>query len=188
MLLFTRGYYAAGETKKPVLVNVSSAAFAVISGYAFVLFFNNVSFFKFFIEDLLRVSGIEGTAVLMLPLGYSAGMIINSLIIWFLFQKDFKNFSSALSKVFFQSLCSAIMMGFVARLFLDVFDDIFDLHTFAGVFLQGFLSGLIAIIAGALLLKILGSRELKEVFTSISSKFWKSKPIASDQVSSDKAE
>lgn len=188
MLLFTRGYYAAGITKKPVLVNVSSAVVAIFSGYVFVQLFNNFPFWKFFMEDLLRVNGIEGTAVLMLPLGYSVGMILNSLVIWFLFQRDFRNFSAALAKSFFRSLSAAIVMSFVTHLLLDVFDDVFDLQTFMGVFLQGFLAGIGGIFVGILLLRLLGSRELKEVWSSLHNKFWKSRPIVSDQVTSDKTE
>ena len=117
----------------------------------------------------------------MLPLGYSLAVIINAIVFWIAFQKDFKSFSFSLSTVFFQSLSAAIVLGFVAYQFLEILDNVFDINTFWGIFLQGALSGMAGIIAAVILLKLTKSKELSEVWKSLHHKFWKTRAVASEQ-------
>ncbi|MCH7756580.1 hypothetical protein IIC45_00620 [Patescibacteria group bacterium] len=180
VLLFVRGYYAAGKTVKPLMVNVFSSLLMVIFSFAFIALFKNAPIFQYFVESLLRVEGIDGTSVLMLPLAYSLAFLINAFLFWYLFQKDFKKFSSTLSRTFFESLSAAAVMGIATHQFLNVFDNVFDLDTFLGIFAQGLLSGILGIIVGILTLKLLGNKEIDEVWRSLHNKFWKTKVISSE--------
>ena len=134
VLLFVRCYYAAGKTLKPLIINVFSSILVIVFAYILLRVFNSYDTFRYFIESLLRVEGIEGTGVLMLPLSYSLALIINASLFWILFQRDFSKFSATLSNTFFESLSAAVVMGFVVHQFLNIFDDIFDLNTFFGIF------------------------------------------------------
>ena len=180
VLLFVRGYYAAGKTLKPLIINVFSSILVIVFAYILLRVFNSYDTFRYFIESLLRVEGIEGTGVLMLPLSYSLALIINASLFWILFQRDFSKFSATLSNTFFESLSAAVVMGFVVHQFLNIFDDIFDLNTFFGIFSQGFLSGIIGIAAGLIMLHLLGNIEIKEVWRSLHKKFWKTRVISSE--------
>lgn len=180
-LLFVRGYYAAGDTKKPLFVNLFSASLVVIFSYALLNLFNTTPQWQNFIEQLLRVEGLSGTEILMLPLAFSLASIINVGLLWFLFQRDFKGFSTPIMRVFGEILLASASMGVVAYHFLSVFDDIFDINTFWGIFAQGFLSGTIGILAGVLVLTLLGNTEIREVSSSFHKKFWKSKTISSSE-------
>jgi putative peptidoglycan lipid II flippase len=181
VLLFVRGYYAAGNTKKPLVLNLISAGLVILFAFVFGRLFAGSVTFQYFIESLLRVEGIEGTSVLMLPLGYSLALILNAAAFWVMFQRDFKSFSRSLSRTFFQSLSAAILMGFVARLFLDVFADLFDIDTFWGVFSQGLFAGIVGIATGVLMLVLLGNDEIKEVWRSLHSKFWRVDTVIAEQ-------
>lgn len=180
VLLFVRGYYAAGKTVKPLIINVFSSFLVVAFAYILLNTFNNSKPFQFFIESLLRVEGISGTGILMLPLAYSLALIINAGLFWILFQRDFNKFSVTISRTFFQSLSAAVVMGFVVHRFLNIFDDIFDLNTFLGIFAQGLLSGLIGIAAGLFMLYLLKNREIKEIWRGLHKKFWKTRVISSE--------
>jgi putative peptidoglycan lipid II flippase len=90
--LFVRSYYAQGKTKTPLLMNLLSAVFIVLSSFVLVKFFEANLFFRSFIESILKVSDTPGTIVLMLPLGFTLGSIINLLIYWVAFNRQFKNF------------------------------------------------------------------------------------------------
>jgi hypothetical protein len=72
-------------------------------------------------------------------------------------------------------------MGFVARLFLDVFADLFDIDTFWGVFSQGLFAGIVGIATGVLMLVLLGNDEIKEVWRSLHSKFWRVDTVIAEQ-------
>lgn len=181
VLLFVRGYYAAGNTKKPLILNIISAVLVVLFAFVFVKIFTVSSTSQYFVESLLRVEGIEGTSVLMLPLGYSIALILNATAFWIMFQRDFSSFSHALYKTFFQSLSSAILMGFTAHTFLRVFNDLFNTNTFLGIFSQGLFAGIVGIATGVIMLILLGNKEITEVWKSLHSKFWRADTIAVEQ-------
>lgn len=181
VLLYTRSFYAMGKTKVTVYTNVSGAILVVgctaFLQYAFLHFMT----FRYFAETLLRVSDIEGTAVLMLPLGYSLGMIAN---LWFLFialSRKFPDFWSHVKRAILHSFTASVLMGFVAYHSLQVFAGVFDLNSFMGIFKQGLFSGLIGICAGIFLLRLMDNKELEEITASLHHKFWRAKPIASEQ-------
>lgn len=178
VLLFTRGYYASGNTRKPLILNLLSAVFVIIFAFILIKLFSNNLTFQYFIESLFRVENIKGTLVLMLPLGYSIALILNAILFWRMFQKDFNSFSASVSKTFFQSLSASIIMGFVAHIFLKIFDDLFDINTFWGIFSQGLFAGIVGIATGVLMLVLLRSEEIKEVWKSFHSKFWRVDTIA----------
>ncbi len=175
--LFVRGYYAQGKTLIPLIINLFSAGIIIASSYLFLTLFKISEMWRYFFESLFRVEDIVGTEVLMLPLSFSLGMIINAIILWILFERDTHTFTGPMVRVLFETLSASVVMGFVAHQLLNFFDDIFDINTFWGIFSQGFFSGILGIVAGIILLKALGSQELEEVKNSLHRKFWKSRPI-----------
>lgn len=178
ILLFVRGYYAGGNTRKPLIINLFSAALIVVFAFGFLWLFKRWEFFRFFVESLLRVDYINGAEVLMLPLGFSVAQIVNAAIFWFYFARRFPTFSPIVTRTFFEMFSTSIIVGFVAYRSLNVFDKIFDLETLPGVFLQGFLSGFIGIAVGIFILILLKNREIKEVWATLHHKIWKAKIIA----------
>lgn len=177
VLLFVRGYYASGETRKPIIINIASSVIIIISAFVFIKLFNFLPSTRVFFEYLLRINGVSGSTVLALPIAYSLGMLLNGIVLWRIFEKDFGRLSG-LRRVSWQSFISAIVMGFTAYVFLSVFDNIFDINTFIGIFFQGLLSGIIGIIAGVSVLLVFKNRELEEIIASFRHKFWRTKPIA----------
>ena len=71
-------------------------------------------------------------------------------------------------------------MGFVTYKYLDIFDEIFNINTLFGIFMQGLFSGLIGIFCGIVLLKLLKNKEIDEVWSALHKKFWKAKVIGPD--------
>ena len=181
ILLLVRGYYAAGKTKAPLVINVFSSIFIIGLALALIEIFSASEFFRYFVESLFRISFVEGTAIIMLPLAFSLGTLVNVFVLWHFFRKEFGIEKAALGEVLRHSFYGATVMGFVSYQLLGVFDNVFDINTFWGIFLQGFLSGIIGIAAGIILLKLLGNKEMSEVSTALHHKFWKSKPVAPDQ-------
>lgn len=181
-LLFVRGYYAAGNTKKPLIINVISSASIVVFSLMFVAVFKQSMFFQFFIESLFRVERLEGSVVLMLALGYSLGTILNGVLLWLSFEREFKNFTKQVFNTSFQSLSSSIIAGFAAYLSLQFLAPLLDTSTLFGIFLQGFLSGILGIIVGILILLGLNNTEIKEIWRAFHQKIWgaRNKVISSD--------
>ncbi len=181
LLLFVRGYYALGKTTKPLVINVLSSIFLVILGYVLISLFQTHLVFHYFIERLFKVDNIAGSHVLVLPLAYSIGTSLNALLHWIFFQQEFPAFSRPVLKTFFASFSAAVIMGYVSYLFLNVFDNVFNINTLVGIFLQGFCSGILGIAAGVLILVLMKNEEIMDVWRTLHHKIWKVKVIGADQ-------
>jgi len=179
--LLSRSYYATGNTKRPLIVNFSCSVLIIILSYALTFLFENVLIFRYFIESLLKVSDIPGTEVLMLPLAYSIGTILNFILHWIFVKKDFMPNESFITKTFFQSLGASFFLGLVAYISLNILSPLFGNVTFWGVFLQGFISGILGILAAILVLYLLKNEELKEITKTFKTKFWHAKVLAPSQ-------
>jgi putative peptidoglycan lipid II flippase len=180
ILLFVRGYYAMGNTKKPLIIGTISGFLIIGLSYLFVKIFYSCLVFQYFIESLFRVSGIEGTSVLMLPLGYTLAVFINCILLWIYFGREFFGFTKSLRDTLFHSFSASVIMGLVSYLSLNVFDNIFNINTTFGIFMQGFLSGIIGVVAGIIILKLLKNKEIEEIWITLHHKIWKVKPLPAD--------
>jgi putative peptidoglycan lipid II flippase len=179
-LLFIRAYYAAGRTMKPLIINLISSVVTISLPYVFLQVYYHDPAFVSFIEGIFRVSGIPGTEVLMLPLGYMIGTVINAIIFWIVFERDFGSFTKWVGKTLFQSFESAVIAGFVSYVVLNIFEPAFDSSKALGVFFHGFISGAVGIIVWFGVLMLLKNRELVEIIASFRKKISK-KTVAVEQ-------
>jgi putative peptidoglycan lipid II flippase len=180
ILLFVRGYYAMGNTKKPLIIGSISGILIIGLSYLFVKIFASCTVFQYFVESLFRVSDIPGTSVLMLPLGYTLAIFINCIILWVCFGREFTDFTKSLRVTLFHTFSASVVMGFASYVGLNIFDDFFNLNTTFGIFMQGFLAGILGIIAGIIILKLLKNKEVEEIWLTLHHKIWKAKPLPAD--------
>ncbi len=177
VLLFVRAYFASGATKKPLFINVISSGLGIVFAFVLIPLFQSHELFRDFVEALFRVSGVPGTTILMLPLAFTLGSVLNAALHWFYFEKDFGNFSKDVLRTFWHALSAGVFSGAVAYIVLTILGTRLDLDTFKGIFTQGLLAGIAGIIGGLLLLVALKNKELADFTRALHSKFWKEKPI-----------
>lgn len=182
VLLLVRGYYASRETAKPLVVNIFSSFLIIIFVLVFSWLFKNNETWRLLWENLLRVRDLPGTVVLMLPLAYSLGSIINCLLLVILFAWDyqFKIWPLVISAG--EQLASAVIGGLTAYFLLNYLSSYFDLQTLVGVFAQGLLAGLGGILVNVLALWIMESRELLEFSRALRHRFWRSQALVPEQI------
>lgn len=173
--LFARAYYARGNTSRPLTINLISSSAIIVFSVLFIYLFNHYPFFMHFFGSLLKVSDLAGTEILMLPLAYSFGTILNFGLLWFFIKRDFMGKDEFIFQTFFQSLCGSFFIGTVSYFGLNIFSPLFGTSTFLGVFLQGFISGILGIVAGIAVLYLLKNRELVELAATFKTKFWRTK-------------
>lgn len=180
ILLFMRGFYSAGFTKKPFLINLFSTIFIFVSSYLLVKIFYASEVFKQFVGVLLKVEDISNTVVLMLPLAFTIGTIVNGIVLWLSFERQFRGYSRDIMRTVFEITGVSVIMGAGAYVFLSMLEPFFNTGTLIGLFFQGFFAGLLAITVGVLILIALRNRELASVWQSLKGKFWKAEVIATD--------
>ena len=181
ILLFVRGYYAAGKTKKPLIINLIGAILIVAIAYLALYFFSVSPMLTAFMEALLRIEGLTGTAVISLALGYSIASLINAGLLWIVFERDFPGLTCIVKKVSFQSLGASMIMGFVTYHMLGLLDNVFDLNTLPGIFFQGLIAGIVGIITWIIILKSLKSKELHDVWITLHKRIFATKIYVEDR-------
>lgn len=172
IVLFVRAFYAEGKTSKPLFINAISASVIVLSGFVLMSLFKSIPLFQFFVEDLLKVSGQNGTIVLTLAIAYSFGVIINTILHWFAFEKSYPGFTKPVLETLYHSFAASIIMGYVAFQGLRLF-SFFPLEKVWGIFMQGFCAGILGLIVGVIILILLKNQELQEVWRTLHRKIWK---------------
>jgi putative peptidoglycan lipid II flippase len=182
VLLFVRAYYAAGKTKKPLIINTFSAVMVVVFSYGITFIFRNYPVVLSELEILLRVKGVVGTSLLALPLAYALGSLLNFFLLFYSFKKDFlKEHPSVLFNTFFQNAISAFAVGVSTYYSLMVFDDLFVLTTGSGILLQGLFSGIVGITSGVIVLVLFKNEELMSVYDTLSRKFSRKNIVVPEQ-------
>ncbi len=177
-LLIARAYYAAGNTKKPLYYGAIDVIVSIGSALGFVALFHSSPFMQNFVESLLRVSGIPGTTVLMLALGYACGSIAEFAVSYRFFLRDFAVPRGGLLRLSFQSFSAAILGGAVSYIILGLTGAAGTVNTTVGLIIQGLLSGLTGLAVTILVLWLLKNQELKEAFGAFTRYFKDTPPVA----------
>jgi putative peptidoglycan lipid II flippase len=172
VLVLVRAYYAADDTMTPLVASVIGGTTIIGAAYGLMAAFQNVPIVRSFLETLLRVQNVEGTAVIVLPLAYSVGMLVMVGLLWHYFQKSFDPFPPEMRRSLWQAAAGAIVAGFVAYGGLVLFATWLNLATAGGIFLQGLLAGIVGIAAGVLTLWLLGNAELSEMWEAFHERYW----------------
>jgi putative peptidoglycan lipid II flippase len=166
-LLIVRAFYAGGDTRTPFVVTIFSSIVAFSGGLLLhTLFISNVSF-ALFITKLLRVSDVPGAEVLMLPLGYSLGMITHATVLLALFMRRFRLPFHAFGGVLMRGILASLCGGVVAYVALNILVFGIQNDTVLGIMLQGGIAGIIGMAVVILTLYVLKSVELREAYKAI---------------------
>ena len=182
VLLLVRGYYASGNTKKPLLINLSATALGVVCSVGLLDLFRSSEAVRVAVESWLRIDGLPGTEVVMLALGYSIGVFINAAMLVVVFERDFRRFGPALWSGLWKSAVGALAAGASAYAALQLLDEVFDLNTFVGIFAQGVGGAVSGVSMGILILWLLRSRELTEALGAATHRVFKTRTVVPEQV------
>jgi putative peptidoglycan lipid II flippase len=181
VLLFIRAFYSAGHTRKPFLISIFSTLFLILASYFSVKLFYFWPTFGLFVSSLLKVEDLSGTVVLMLPLGFSLGTILSSVVYWFAFEKVFGKFGRETYHTLFVSLSTAVFVGLGSYVGLNLFKNLFNLDTLLGIFGQGLSAGILGSALGMIVLWLLRSVEFKELWQALHQKLGKVEAVAENQ-------
>jgi hypothetical protein len=96
----------------------------------------------------------------------------------FFFQREFGAIWNFLKKTLLQVFVASLFMGAVTYFSLNILDKIFNIRTFIGIFLQGFISAILGAVVWYLILSFMKNEELHDIVTVLKQKFWKTPAIA----------
>ena len=173
ILVSVRAFYSAHNTWKPLIINTICSIFIVVSAIELIRLFDTVPAFRHGIESLLRVEDTPGTVVLMLPLAYSLGTLLNAWLHWIDLRHNYLKTSGGIMRTFFQTFMASLALGAVSYLTLNAFGPFTQLRTFWSVLLEGSVATLTGCLAAVVVLALFRNREFLELWSAFHQKFWK---------------
>ncbi len=184
VLLLVRAFYAVGETRVPLRINIWSFTITVLVTGGLLLLYRDVVFFRDFIQSLMRIDGVEGAAVIMLPLGFSIVQIVNAVVLWRSFTRRIHvgtHLHRPTARAVSHMLAAGIISGTVTYGMLQLIGGGVDQRTVLGVLIQAGLAGIVGLVAYAIILKALKNQDIDVFIATLRSKFWKQRPQVAPQ-------
>ncbi len=178
LLLLLRAFYAGGKTRIPLLLTAFGVSVGTSVAYLFYQWYQTVPAFTDMVTRLLRLDGVSGVEVLMLPLGYTIGVLLELLVMLICFSYIYGFQVRTLWRPFWQGTCAAVAGGLAAYLTLAFIVEGVNQNTFIGIFIQGVAGGALGITAIVAVYALLDSTELHELTRSFKAKLFKTDVVA----------
>ncbi len=180
--LFVRAFFAIGNTRVPVAVNVASAVFTVILALFFVQVLKEAQGIGQFFSGMLRVADIENHAMLGLPLAFALGALANAIILglslgWIDGEFHARKLGASAADI----AGASILLGVVSYGTLQLLAPFFDLNRFWGISLHGLSATIAGILAAVALLRARDNKEYAEIRDVVGRKFWRKETIGPEQ-------
>jgi len=160
VVLLVRACYAAGKTLVPLALNLISSVGTVAIALLLLEGASRGVIDLGTLANIMRVSNVPGTEVLLIAAAYSLGAIINATLLLLYFERRYGPFFAAIRTTVWQSAVAAFMGGVGAYLALNLLDDMVSLQTLIGVSLQGIGAGIVGVCVWTVTLVALGNKDI----------------------------
>jgi putative peptidoglycan lipid II flippase len=184
VLLLVRAFFAVGNTKTPLRINVWAVCGTILSAGVLAYAYHHSRFFADFIDSLLRLDGVGGGSVVLLSLAFSIGQIGNAMALWTAFHKHMekpKQESAKLKRTLSHMIAASIIAAAIAYAVLHMIGGSVDQTTFFGIFMQGTIACVFGFAMYGIVLFALRNEDILDFLRTIRSKFWKTRPLVPQQ-------
>jgi len=180
-LLLIRTFYAAGNTRVPVLVTVVGAVLAVAALYGTYVWYPTASALRETIATMLRVRDVAGTEVMALAFVYTIMVLLQGGALLVFARRFFVLPVRKLCRPFFVSLTTATLGGVLAYFALQFLVAGLQTDTFIGIALQGLLAGMVGVVGVIIGYTLLRSPELAEIHRSLTKRLKRTEVLPPEQ-------
>lgn len=161
--ILLRGFFSMKDTLTPTVVAIFFVIFNIYLSFFFVGLFSYSNFFTSFVKNVLNLDGTIAFPVLGLVLAFNLGLLMEFILLFFLFRKTVGDFGMkeifiSFLKIFF----SSVSAGFVAYHSLFLAKGFFG-DSLAGLIMQFSFACLAAFLVYCLLTMLLKIEEGKGV-------------------------
>ncbi len=171
LLLLVRAFYAGGHTKLPLLLTLFGSIVGSVVAYVMYVWFIHAPALQTFFALLMRLDSVKGSEVLMLPIGFTVGMLVQVVVMLVVMARTFEMSFTGMGRHFMVSLAASLAGGAVAYFTLVFVVSGVNQDRFVGILLQGVAGGVFGLIATVVTYRLLGSPELHEIYQSFRSRF-----------------
>ncbi len=178
MLLLVRVFYAGGNTRTPLIIATLGATISIGAAVWLVKFYEAVPVLQAYVASWFRLDGVVGTEVLLLALAFMLGTFVEMFLLLFYTAKQFNLAWGSLKRQVLEAVFASLIAGISAYAALTFVVDGINQETFIGILLQGAVAGLFGIVGALLAYRLVGSKELHEIYTSFKTRLLKTNVIA----------
>lgn len=170
LLLIVRAFYAGGYTRLPLIVTLVGTIFSGAFAYGLYAWFQHSPTAQVFFTSLFRLENVVGSEVLMLPLGYALGVIIEVVLMLLFAGRTFGIKLHTLSKPFAVAVAASLTGGLFAYATLLFIVEGVNQETFVGILIQGCVAGFFGLVGVVGAYRLLGSPEMHEIYMAFKGK------------------
>lgn len=181
LLLVLRAFYAGGNTRLPLLVTMVGVTCGALASWGLYQWYLVSAVFARSVADLLRLTDVTGTEVLMLPLGFGIGVLVEMTLMLYFLHRTYQLSYLALGRQCLHASLAATAGGLSAYSTLVFVVEGVNQETFIGIFMQGLSAGVMGVLGVILTYWVLGSRELSEISRSFRARIFKTDVMAPQQ-------
>ncbi len=178
LLLLVRAFYAGGFTRIPLIVTAVGTGVGGVSAFILTQLHASLPTFAHSVTNLLRLDGVTGVEVLMIPLGFLVGLCVEVLVMLVWFGWRFGLPLRVLAASLIRALVAGVVGGVMAYLALVFVVEGVNQEKFIGIFIQGLTGGIFGIGGVVAAYYLLRSPELAEITKSFKSRLFKTDVVA----------
>ena len=167
LLLIVRAFYAGGFTRLPLIVTFIGTFFSATCAYGLYVWFQYSPVSQVFFTSLFRLENVAGSEVLMLPLGYTIGVILEVLLMLYFAARTFGMELRSLAQPFTVAVVASLTGGLFAYATLLFVVEGVNQNTFMGIMIQGAVAGLFGLVGVVIAYRLLASPEMHEIYMAL---------------------
>lgn len=165
VLLFSRALYAVRQSWRPLAYQFAGGALTVLFALVFLAIPN--AGLPAWLASLLKVSDVHGTAILLIALAATLGQIFLVLLSLIALRSVSPGLATTLTRPLLDGTVAALAGGVAAYATLAFEGGIAPLTTLMSVFIQGFVAGIVGLVAAALALFFMENEEFRIVTNAL---------------------
>ncbi len=177
-LLIVRAFYAGGHTRIPLFITLIGTVIGGTASYGFYIWFQSSPTIAVQLVQLLRLEGVSGAEVLMLPLGYTLGVLVQTALMLYFLSRTFTLSLGSVGVHALQSLLASLVGGLCAYATLLFIVEGINQERFVGILIQGVVAGVLGLVGVIVTYRLLGSTELHEIYLAFRSRIFKTDVVA----------
>ena len=165
VILFSRALYAARQSWRPLFYQIAGGVLTVLLAFAFLS--EGKDGLPSSLAVLFRVGDVHGTGILLLAAAATIGQIFLTILSLIALRNIAPGLTRVLARPFMDGCIAAIAGGMAAYVVLAFEGGIAPLTTLTSVFTQGFIAGVVGLIASAAALFLIENEEFRIVTSSL---------------------
>ena len=165
VLLFSRALYAVRQSWRPLFYQIAGGALTIILALVFLSM--PATGLPAFLAGILKVGDIPQTSILLLALAATLGQIFLAFLSLIALWKVSPGLGRTLTRPLIDGSLAAVAGGAAAYAILALLGGIAPLTTLLAVFTQGFVAGIVGLVAAAYALYLTENEEFRIVMSAL---------------------